>query len=163
QGEAVRNREAGYHIGRIHRRAHPAARSGARACRTRGERRIPHARSRTRRRRGQADDIGGPGRTGDRPDSSACRRGISEAAFRGGTVRVDAGPRPRFDSASHRLAGSFRSLGEVSVAPEISITLQDRFARELPEMAVRWQAEATPDGRLLVLNESLATELCLDP
>jgi serine/tyrosine/threonine adenylyltransferase len=50
----------------------------------------------------------------------------------------------------------------VSVASEISVPLQDRFARELPEMAVRWQSETTPDPRLLVLNESLATELRLD-
>ena len=33
---------------------------------------------------------------------------------------------------------ALRSLGEVSVAPD----LDDRFARELPELAVRWQAEA---------------------
>jgi uncharacterized protein YdiU (UPF0061 family) len=50
----------------------------------------------------------------------------------------------------------------VSVAPDISVALNDRFARELPELAVRWQAEAPPDPRLLVLNESLATELGLD-
>ena len=39
----------------------------------------------------------------------------------------------------------------------------DRFARELPELAVRWQAEAAPEPRLLVLNKPLATELGLDP
>jgi uncharacterized protein YdiU (UPF0061 family) len=50
----------------------------------------------------------------------------------------------------------------VSVAPDVSVALNDRFARELPELAVRWQAEAPPDPRLLVLNESLATELGLD-
>jgi serine/tyrosine/threonine adenylyltransferase len=50
----------------------------------------------------------------------------------------------------------------VSVASEISIPLQDRFARELPEMAVRWQSEATPSPQLLVLNESLAAALGLD-
>jgi uncharacterized protein YdiU (UPF0061 family) len=50
----------------------------------------------------------------------------------------------------------------VSVAPDISVALQDRFARELPEMGVRWQAETPPDPRLLVLNESLATGLGLD-
>ncbi|HVM28972.1 MAG TPA: YdiU family protein [Mycobacteriales bacterium] len=41
--------------------------------------------------------------------------------------------------------------------------LDDRFARELPELAVRWQAEDAPDPRLLVLNEPLAVELGLDP
>ncbi|MGE2712926.1 protein adenylyltransferase SelO [Mycolicibacterium litorale] len=39
------------------------------------------------------------------------------------------------------------------------LRLDDRFARELPELAVRWKAEEAPDPRLLVLNEPLATEL----
>jgi uncharacterized protein YdiU (UPF0061 family) len=51
----------------------------------------------------------------------------------------------------------------VSVAPDTSIALDDRFARELPELAVRWQAEAAPDPSLLALNEPLATQLGLDP
>jgi uncharacterized protein YdiU (UPF0061 family) len=51
----------------------------------------------------------------------------------------------------------------VSLAPSSSIRLDDRFARELPELAVPWQAEAAPDPRLLALNEPLATELGLDP
>ena len=55
-----------------------------------------------------------------------------------------------------------RSVGAVSVAPDTTITLQDRFARELPEMAIPWQAEVTPEPRLLVLNEPLAAELGLD-
>jgi uncharacterized protein YdiU (UPF0061 family) len=50
----------------------------------------------------------------------------------------------------------------VSVSPDITITLQDRFASELPEMAVRWQAEVPPQAHLLVLNEPLAAELSLD-
>jgi protein adenylyltransferase len=49
----------------------------------------------------------------------------------------------------------------VSVAPDVSVALQNRFACELPEMAVRWQAETPPEPRLLVLNEALATELGL--
>ena len=40
--------------------------------------------------------------------------------------------------------------------------LQDRFSRDLPEMAVRWQAETPPDPQLLVLNEPLAAELGFD-
>ena len=40
----------------------------------------------------------------------------------------------------------------------MTVALQDRFFRELPEMAVRWQAETPPDLRLLVLNERLADE-----
>lgn len=44
----------------------------------------------------------------------------------------------------------------------MTVTLQDRFLRELPEMAVRWQAETPSDVRLLVLNDRLADELGLD-
>jgi uncharacterized protein YdiU (UPF0061 family) len=51
----------------------------------------------------------------------------------------------------------------VSVAAEPTVSLGDRFARELPEMAVPWQAESPPEPRLLVLNEPLAVELGLDP
>jgi uncharacterized protein YdiU (UPF0061 family) len=51
----------------------------------------------------------------------------------------------------------------VSVAPPTTFSLDDRFARELAEMALPWQAEEAPDPRLLVLNGSLATELRLDP
>lgn len=44
----------------------------------------------------------------------------------------------------------------------MAVALSDRFSRELPEMAVRWQAEAPPETRLLALNEPLAAELGLD-
>ena len=44
----------------------------------------------------------------------------------------------------------------------MTVTLQDRFFRDLPEMATRWQAETFPDPRLLALNEPLATELGFD-
>jgi uncharacterized protein YdiU (UPF0061 family) len=50
----------------------------------------------------------------------------------------------------------------MSVAPDTSVVLGNRFASELPEIAVRWQAESTPAPRLLVLNEPLAAELGLD-
>ncbi|OBA74397.1 hypothetical protein A5641_28035 [Mycobacterium sp. 1554424.7] len=50
----------------------------------------------------------------------------------------------------------------MSVAPDTAVALQDRFFRALPEMAVRWQADAVPDARLLALNEPLAAELGLD-
>jgi uncharacterized protein YdiU (UPF0061 family) len=46
--------------------------------------------------------------------------------------------------------------------PATAIALGDHFSRELPEMAIRWQAEAAPDPRLLVLNEALADDLGLD-
>ena len=51
----------------------------------------------------------------------------------------------------------------MSVAPETTVALGNRFFSELPEMAVRWQAETPPDLRLLVLNERLAARLGLDP
>lgn len=54
-------------------------------------------------------------------------------------------------------------MDDVSVAPDKTVALQDRFVRDLPEMAVRWQAETPPDPQLLVLNEPLAAELGLDP
>jgi uncharacterized protein YdiU (UPF0061 family) len=53
-------------------------------------------------------------------------------------------------------------VDEVSVAPDISVALHDRFFRDVPEMAVRWKAETFPDLRLLALNEPLAAELGLD-
>ncbi|MGE2690482.1 protein adenylyltransferase SelO [Mycolicibacterium pulveris] len=49
----------------------------------------------------------------------------------------------------------------MSVAP-MTIPVGDRFARELPELAVKWRAEPAPDPRLLVLNEPLAADLGLD-
>jgi serine/tyrosine/threonine adenylyltransferase len=51
----------------------------------------------------------------------------------------------------------------MSVAPSPTVTLGSLFARELPELAVPWQAEGAPDPQLLVLNEPLAAELGLDP
>ncbi len=50
----------------------------------------------------------------------------------------------------------------MSVTPQTTVALHDRFSRELPELAVGWQAEAAPDARALVVNEQLATELGLD-
>jgi uncharacterized protein YdiU (UPF0061 family) len=51
----------------------------------------------------------------------------------------------------------------MSIAPDTTVILGHRFATELPEVALAWQAETTPEPRLLVLNESLAVELGLDP
>lgn len=45
----------------------------------------------------------------------------------------------------------------------MSIALQGRFVRELPELAVRWQAEAAPEPTLVLLNDPLAAELRIDP
>ncbi|WP_239143181.1 protein adenylyltransferase SelO [Actinoplanes philippinensis] len=43
------------------------------------------------------------------------------------------------------------------------VALGHRFADELPEMAVSWQAAPVAEPRLLVLNDALAVELGLDP
>ena len=61
------------------------------------------------------------------------------------------------------MAAVVRTLGPVSIAPAPAVVLDDRFARDLPELGVRWRAEETPDPRLLVLNESFAEELGLEP
>ncbi|MEV4640412.1 protein adenylyltransferase SelO [Actinoplanes sp. NPDC049548] len=50
----------------------------------------------------------------------------------------------------------------MTLAPPPGVVLGDRFARELPEMAVSWQADDAPEPRLLVLDEELAAELGLD-
>jgi uncharacterized protein YdiU (UPF0061 family) len=50
----------------------------------------------------------------------------------------------------------------VSIASDATVLLDDRFARDLPEMAVRWKAQEPPEPHLLVLNERLATELGVD-
>ncbi|MCY4726408.1 YdiU family protein [Nocardioides sp. STR2] len=44
-----------------------------------------------------------------------------------------------------------------------TLVLDGRFARELPELALPWQAAETPEPRVLALNEPLASELGLDP
>jgi uncharacterized protein YdiU (UPF0061 family) len=51
----------------------------------------------------------------------------------------------------------------MSITPATAFHLDNRFARELPEMAIAWRAEGAPAPRLLVLDETLATELGLDP
>jgi uncharacterized protein YdiU (UPF0061 family) len=51
----------------------------------------------------------------------------------------------------------------VTIAPAPAVDLDNVFARELPELAVPWQADQAPDPRLLVLGEPLAVELGLDP
>ncbi|GAA3339325.1 YdiU family protein [Amorphoplanes nipponensis] len=51
----------------------------------------------------------------------------------------------------------------MSVAPAPAVVLDNRFARELPELAVAWPAAEAPEPRLLALDEQLAAELGLDP
>lgn len=51
----------------------------------------------------------------------------------------------------------------MTAAAESTVALGGRFARELNELAVPWQAEEAPDPKLLVLNEPLATDLGLNP
>ncbi len=49
------------------------------------------------------------------------------------------------------------------IASPAAVAFEARFARDLPELALSWQAEEAPDPRLLVLNRPLAVELGLDP
>jgi len=51
----------------------------------------------------------------------------------------------------------------VTVAPALAIALGDRFARELPELALPRSARTVPDPTLLLLNEPLALSLGHDP
>ncbi|GAA3329288.1 protein adenylyltransferase SelO [Paeniglutamicibacter sulfureus] len=51
----------------------------------------------------------------------------------------------------------------MSVEAQAAVTFDGQFARELPELAIPWQAEQAPDPRLLVLNEPLAAQLGFDP
>jgi serine/tyrosine/threonine adenylyltransferase len=51
----------------------------------------------------------------------------------------------------------------VSIAPPPTVSLGNRFARELADLAIPWQAEDAPEPHLLALNEPLAAELGLDP
>ncbi|MEJ1112844.1 YdiU family protein [Paenarthrobacter sp. CCNWLY172] len=44
-----------------------------------------------------------------------------------------------------------------------TIAFEGHFARDFPELAVPWRAEAAPEPQLLALNEPLAVELGLDP
>ncbi|MFC5289578.1 YdiU family protein [Actinokineospora guangxiensis] len=50
----------------------------------------------------------------------------------------------------------------MSLSPP-TVAFSDQFARALPELAVPWQAEETPEPRLLRLNEPLAADLGIDP
>src|SRR5580692_2517800 len=65
-------------------------------------------------------------------------------------------------AAEHSSPRALRRLGGVSVAPDTTVALQDRFASDLPEMAVSWQAQTFPDLRLLAFNAPLAGQLGLD-
>lgn len=51
----------------------------------------------------------------------------------------------------------------MTAAAESTVTFDGRFARELSELAVPWQAEEAPSPELLVLNDRLARDLGLDP
>ena len=53
-----------------------------------------------------------------------------------------------------------RIVEEVNTAP--TLTLDSRFATELADLALPWQAAETPEPRPLVVNEALAADLNLD-
>ncbi len=50
-----------------------------------------------------------------------------------------------------------------STSTTLPVTLTHRFADDLPELALDWQAAEAPEPQLLVLNPPLAVELGLDP
>ncbi|RJT80032.1 YdiU family protein [Arthrobacter cheniae] len=50
----------------------------------------------------------------------------------------------------------------MSVPTQSKVTFDGRFARDLPEMAVAWQADEAPEPQILALNEGLAAELGFD-
>lgn len=73
----------------------------------------------------------------------------------------------------HSLHGTLRALAgnnqgtipvvdRVTVSTAPAITLDNHFARHLPEMGMSWKAADVAEPELLVLNEQLATELRLD-
>ncbi|MGZ3481458.1 MAG: protein adenylyltransferase SelO [Myxococcaceae bacterium] len=49
------------------------------------------------------------------------------------------------------------------MSTSLALRLGNRFATELPELALQWQAEEAPAPQVLALNEALAVELALDP
>ncbi|MEV4902100.1 protein adenylyltransferase SelO [Citricoccus sp. NPDC055426] len=51
----------------------------------------------------------------------------------------------------------------MSRTPHPTLSLQARFATDLPELSIPWQAEEAPEPALLALNEPLAATLGLDP
>ncbi len=51
----------------------------------------------------------------------------------------------------------------MSAPTRTGVRLHARFAHDLPELAVPWQAERFPDARILVRNDPLARELGIDP
>ncbi|PRZ12579.1 protein adenylyltransferase SelO [Nesterenkonia sandarakina] len=51
----------------------------------------------------------------------------------------------------------------MSSPAELDITLDHRFAQELPELSIPWSAQAATAPQLIVLNEPLAHHLGLDP
>ena len=50
----------------------------------------------------------------------------------------------------------------MTVSSSTSVRLGDRFAREFPELSIRWQADEPAEPTLLALNEPLAAQLDLD-
>ena len=59
-------------------------------------------------------------------------------------------------------SSSTTRTGNATGAAAARVSLEGRFARELPELSIPWSAEDAPDARLFALNEPLAAELGLD-
>ena len=58
---------------------------------------------------------------------------------------------------------SASTIAAPRLGPGVGPRLGSRFATELPELAVSWQAETAPAPEVVVLNDALAEELGLDP
>ena len=60
----------------------------------------------------------------------------------------------------------YRQVRKLEVMSDTATTilgLGDRYARELPELSLAWEARSFPDAQLLLLNEQLAADLGLEP
>src|SRR5919199_3766391 len=172
-----RRRRRAHHSGAVRRRVRARARPGADRRHRRPERLRPATgtppRARGRGRGGvrvlrpRADGTSPPASSllveldaGRGPRTPRCSTGESPTSPRGGggqDCRRTAG------WGRGNSGGGARAVPRVSLAPAPTVSLDDRFARELPELALPWQADEVPDPQLLVLNDALATELGLDP
>src|SRR4051812_28498595 len=83
----------------------------------------------------------------DRGRRHGCRAGAGQGspAPEDAWQRVgDRGARGAADPGPVRLSRSAGTVAPVSLAPELTVAFQHRFADALPEMAVPWQGEEAP-------------------
>ena len=56
-----------------------------------------------------------------------------------------------------------RIVERVNPSVSATVSLGNRYATELADLALPWQADQVPEPRVLVVNDALATDLGLDP